>query len=115
MHDLFVPVALALELDGGVLDPETRAQDSLRVGEDLVVAPARRALADDHQVAAQRDQAAGDGPHVQIVHRGDALHLAESVVHFLEIEMRGESLEQDVDGLAAEAARAPDYGPGDEE
>src|SRR5207249_2707378 len=42
MNDLLVPVVLALELDGGVLDGEPVAQHRLRVGEDLVVAAAVR-------------------------------------------------------------------------
>ena len=103
MHDLFVAVALALELDGGVLDAETLPQDGSRVGEDLVVAPARRSLADDDDMAAQRDEPAGDGPHVEVVHGRNAGHLPESIVDLLEIEMRRKRFEEHIHGLAAEA------------
>src|SRR4051794_7602494 len=115
MHYLFVAVALALELDGGVLDPEAFAQERLGVGEDLVVAAAFRPLADDDQMAAQGYQAAGDGPDVQIVHRAHARDFSQGLVHVPEIEVRGKSFEKDVDRFAAEADRAPDDGPGDEE
>src|SRR5256885_12904848 len=108
MHDLFVAVALALELDGGVLDPEAFAQERLGVREDLVVAAALRPLANDDQMAAQRHQAAGDGPDVQIVHRANARAVSESVVHEPEIEVRGKPFEKDVDRLAAETDGAPD-------
>src|SRR5207248_5405671 len=72
MHHLFVTVVLALELDGGVLDRESVAQHRFRLGEDLVVAAAIGSVAAHHDVTGQGDEAAGDGPDVEVMHGRDA-------------------------------------------
>src|SRR5439155_4905917 len=115
MDHLFVTVVLALELDGGVLDGESIAQDGLGLGEDLVVAATVRALAGHHDVAGERDQPAGDGPDVEVVHRGDARHLGDGRRDLAHRDMPGGPLEEDVQCLAAEPDRAPDDGRRDQE
>src|SRR5690242_18748857 len=115
MNHLFVPVLLALELDGGVLDGEPVFQERAGVGEDLVVAAAAGRLASDHDVAGERDEAAGDGPDVQVVDGGDPRDCGERRRDLGDGDVAGGAFEEDVHRLAAEADRAPDDGAGDEE
>src|SRR5260221_446100 len=118
VHHFLMPVVtitLALERDGGVLDVEFLAQHRLGVGEDLVVAAAVGAFAGDDDVGRERDHSAGDGPDVQVVHRGHALHARELARDVCDRDVARRALEQHVDGLAAEADGAPDDGAGDEE
>ena len=58
MNQIFVLEALALELDGRVVDLEAAAQQLAGVVEDGVVAAAARPFASHHDVAAQRHQPA---------------------------------------------------------
>ena len=84
---------LDLELDGDVRDAEPRQLDRIR-SSTSGWEPARH-----DGVAAHRHHAAGHGPDVEIVHRGDAGNAEHPALHFGHGDVAGNPFQQDVGAL----------------
>src|ERR1700694_4828298 len=73
-----------LELNGGVLDAEARAQLLGGYGEERVFA----ARAGSHQVHGERNVSGAHAPDVEVVHLDDAVELTQHGTHLLRIDSR---------------------------
>src|SRR5690606_35844280 len=91
-----------LDLHGDVADPELAVHDLVKHVYGLLMTGG----VGDHDVTPHGRVAAGERPYVQVVDFLDAGYGPERGMHVAEVDVAGDGLEQDVDGLADEAPGA---------